>query len=84
MWDELVTMIVIEKDTIMETISEVVQKDVEGSFVIRAPKKQKKKAIMEEKKERTIDNLVMKKYPKGFSETECNHVDELIRNEFSN
>lgn len=83
MWDELVTMIVIEKDTIMETISEVLQIDVEGSFVIKAPKKQKKKAIMEEKKERMIDNLVMKKYPKGFSETKCKHVDELIRSVFS-
>jgi hypothetical protein len=39
---------------------------------------------MEEKKEKMIDNLVMKKYPKGFSETECKHLDESIRNEFSN
>jgi hypothetical protein len=41
MWDEMVTMIVIEKDTIMETFFEVVQIDVEGSFVITAPNKQK-------------------------------------------
>ncbi len=84
MWDEMVMMIVIEKDTIMETISKVAQRYVEGSFVIRAPNKQKKKATMEEKKEKTIDNLVMKKYPKRFSEKECKHVDESIMSEFFN
>jgi hypothetical protein len=26
----------------------------------------------------------MKKYPKGFSEMKCKHVDESIRSEFSN
>jgi hypothetical protein len=26
----------------------------------------------------------MKKYPKGFDETKCQHVDELIRSEFPN
>jgi hypothetical protein len=30
-----------------------------------------------------IDNLVMKKYPKGFYEIKCKHVDESIKNEFS-
>jgi L-lactate utilization protein LutC len=37
MWDKMVTMIVIEKDNRMETISEVVQTYVEGSFMIRTP-----------------------------------------------
>jgi len=40
--------------------------------------------IIEEKKEKMIDNLVMKKYPKGFDEIKCRHVDESIRNKFSN
>jgi hypothetical protein len=31
-----------------------------------------------------IDNLVMKKCPKGFYKNECNHVDESIRRKFSN
>lgn len=30
-----------------------------------------------------IDNLVVKKYPKGLDEIKCKHVDESIRNEFS-
>jgi len=60
------------------------QTNVEGSYVIRAPKKQKKEATMEEKREKRIDNLVMKKYPKGFNEMKCKHVDESIRNQFSN
>jgi hypothetical protein len=38
---------------------------------------------MEEKKEKTIDNLIMKKYPKGFNKMKCKHVDELIRSQFS-
>jgi len=33
---------------------------------------------IEEKKEKTIDNLVMKKYPKGIDETKCKHVNESI------
>ncbi len=37
---------------------------------------------IEEKKEKTIDNLVMKKYPKGIDETKCKHVDESIMGEF--
>jgi len=39
---------------------------------------------IEEKKEKTIDNLVMKKYPKGLDETKCKHVNESIRSESSN
>jgi hypothetical protein len=31
-----------------------------------------------------IDNLLMKKYPKGLDEIECKHVNESINNEFSN
>jgi hypothetical protein len=50
--------------------------------VIRVPKKQKKEATIEEKLEKTIDNLVMKKYPKGLDKTECKHVDELIKSKF--
>jgi hypothetical protein len=39
---------------------------------------------IEEKREKTIDNLVMKKYPKGLDEIKCKHVDESIRSKFSN
>lgn len=81
MLDEMMTMIIIKKDNIMETIFEVVQIDVEGSFVIKAPKKQNKEATLEEKKEKSIDNLVMKKYLKGLNKIECKHVDELLKNE---
>ncbi len=42
MWDEMVTMIVIKKDNIMEIISKMAQTNVEGSYVITVPKKQKK------------------------------------------
>jgi hypothetical protein len=52
--------------------------------MIKAPKKKKKKVTIEEKKEKTIDNLIMKKYPKSLEEIECKHVDELIKSEFSN
>jgi hypothetical protein len=39
---------------------------------------------IEEKKVKTIDNLVMKKYLEGLDKTECKHVDESIKSEFSN
>jgi hypothetical protein len=39
---------------------------------------------IEEKRDKMINNLDMKKYPKGLDETECKHVDESIRSEFSN
>jgi hypothetical protein len=76
-------MIVIKKDNRMVTTFEVIQIDVEGVSVIAVPKKKKKEATIEEKKEKMIDNLIMKKYPKGFDKIECKHVDELIKNEFS-
>jgi hypothetical protein len=38
MWDEMVIMLVIKKDNRMMTTSEVVQTNVEGSLVIKAPK----------------------------------------------
>jgi hypothetical protein len=50
--------------------------------MIRVPKKQRKEVTMEEKREKTVNNLVMKKYPKGLDETNCKHVNESIRNEF--
>jgi hypothetical protein len=81
MWDEMVIVIVIKKDDKMAITFEVAF-DVEGSLGIKAPKKKKKEVIIKEKKEKTIDNLVMKKYPKGFDETECKHVDESIKSEF--
>ncbi len=62
-------MIVIEKDNIMAIISETTQIDIEGILVIRAPKKQNKKVTTKEKREKMIDNLVMKKYPKHFNKT---------------
>jgi hypothetical protein len=78
----MVTMIVIDKDNKMETIFEMAQIDVKGSSVIRAFKKQKKEATMEEEREKTIDNLVKKKYRKGLNKTKCKHVNESIGNEF--
>jgi hypothetical protein len=39
MWDEMLTMIVIKKDNKMATTFEGAQTDVEGSLVIKAPKK---------------------------------------------
>ncbi len=51
--------------------------------MIRAPKKQKKEATIKEKKEQPIENLVMKKYPKGLDKIECKHVNESIKSEFS-
>ncbi len=39
MWDEMVTMIVIEKDNKMVTTFEAAQIDIEGSLTIRPPKK---------------------------------------------
>ncbi len=47
------------------------------------PKNKKQKATIEEKKEKLIENLIMKKYSKGLDKTECKHVDESIRSEFS-
>ncbi len=82
MWDEMATMIVIKKDNIMVIISKTMQIDVKGSSMIRTPKKQKKEETMEERKEKMIDNLVMKKYLKGLDKMECKHVDESIRSEF--
>ncbi len=84
MWDKMVIMIVIDKDNKMVTTFEMTQTNVESSSMIRAPKKQKKKATIQEKKEKPIKNLIMKKYPKGFDKAECEHVNESIRSEFSN
>ncbi len=55
------TMIVIKKDNKMVTTSTTTQTDVEGSLVIKAPKKQKMQVTIEEKREKILDNLVMKK-----------------------
>jgi hypothetical protein len=52
MWDEMVTMIVIKKDNRMVTTFEAIQTNVEGFLVIRAPKKQKKEATIEEKRKK--------------------------------
>jgi hypothetical protein len=49
MWDEMVTVIVIEKDNKMVITSKVAKIDVEASLVIRAPKKTKKGGNKEEK-----------------------------------
>jgi tRNA isopentenyl-2-thiomethyl-A-37 hydroxylase MiaE len=84
MWDEMVTMIVIEKYNKLTTTSKVIQIDVEDFLTIRAPKKKKKEATIEEKKEKMIDNLLIKEYPKGLDKIECKHVDESIRSELSN
>jgi soluble cytochrome b562 len=84
MWDEMVIVLVIKKDDKMATTFKVAQIDVEGSSMIKALKKQKKDVTIEKKREKAIDNLVMKKYPKGFDEIECKHVDESIRSKFIN
>ncbi len=42
MWDEMVIMIVIKKDNRMVTTFKGAQTYVEGSLMIRAPKKKKK------------------------------------------
>jgi formyltetrahydrofolate hydrolase len=84
MWDEMVTVIVIENNNKIVTTFEATQIDVEVSSVIRAPKKQEKEATIGEKREQTIDNCVMKKYLKGLDETKCKHFNESIKNKFSN
>ncbi len=43
MWDEMVTMIIIEKENRMVITFEVAQIDVEGSSAIKVPKKKKRK-----------------------------------------
>jgi hypothetical protein len=84
MWDEMVIVIIIKKDNKMVTTFEATQIDVKGSLVDRAFEKQKKEATIKEKREKMIDNFIMKKYPKGFDKIECEHVDESIKSEFSN
>jgi len=76
MWDEMVTVIVIENNNKIVTTFEAAQIDVEVSLVIKAPKKQEKEATIGEKREQTINNRVMKKYLKGLDETKCKHFDE--------
>jgi hypothetical protein len=83
MWDEMVIVIVIKKDNKMARTCETARIDIKGSSMIRAPKKQKKEAKIKEKREKMINNLVMKKYFKGLDETECKHAHESIKNEFS-
>jgi hypothetical protein len=62
MWDKMATVIIIKKDNKIMPTFEVIQVDVESSSMIRTPKKQNKEATIEEKKEKAIDNLIMKKY----------------------
>jgi hypothetical protein len=82
MWDEMVSMIVIKKDDKIVTTFEATQIDVDNSYMIKAPKKKKKEVTIDEKKEKTIDNLIMKKYLKNLDEIECKHVNESIKSEF--
>jgi hypothetical protein len=77
-------MIVIKKDNRMVTTSKTIQINVEGSSMIGVPKKQKKEATIKEKREKMIDNLIIKKYPKGLDKIKCKRVDESIKSEFSN
>ncbi len=42
MWDEMMIVILIEKDLKMVTTFETTQIDIEGSLMIRVPKKKKK------------------------------------------
>ncbi len=51
MWDEMVTMIVIENNIIIVTTFEAAQINVEVSLMIRAPKKQRKETTIGEKRE---------------------------------
>jgi hypothetical protein len=37
---------------------------------------------MEEKREKMINNLITKKYPKGLNKMKCKHVGESIKSEF--
>jgi hypothetical protein len=56
---------------------------VENSTIMHKPiKKAKKERMVEEKKEKIIENLVFKKTPKPFDVTECKLVDEIIRGEY--
>jgi hypothetical protein len=80
----MVTVIVIEKDNKIVITFEATQIDVEVSSVITAPKKQKKEVTIEDKREHTIYNLIMKKHLKLLDKIECKHVDESIGSEFSN
>jgi hypothetical protein len=41
----------------------------------------KKEKTVEEKREKIIDNLIMKKYPKSLDKTESKYVDESIKSE---
>jgi hypothetical protein len=43
MWDEMVIVIIIKKENKMVIIFKTIQTDVEGSIVIRVPKKQKRR-----------------------------------------
>jgi hypothetical protein len=61
----MVTVIIIKKENRMVTTFEAIQIDVEGSLVIRAPKKQIKEATIKGKMEKKINNFVMKKYPRA-------------------
>ncbi len=69
MWDEMVIVIVIKTNNKMVVTFEVTQTNVKGSLVDRAFEKQKKEATIKEKREKMIDNLIMKKYPKGFDKS---------------
>ncbi len=82
MWDEMVTTIIIKKENIMVTTSEAAQIDVENSSMIRAPKKQKKEATIKEKREKTSDNLVIKKYPKAFMRLNASMLTNQSRTTF--
>ncbi len=50
----MVTMRIIDKDNRMVTTFETTQTNVEGSSVIRAPKKQKKEVTIEEKRKNQL------------------------------
>jgi hypothetical protein len=49
MWDEMVTTIIIKKANKMEIIFKTTQADVEGSSMIRTPRKQKRRQLWRRK-----------------------------------
>ncbi len=67
MWDEMVSVIVIKKDNKIVTTFKATQTNVEGSSLIRVPKKQKKEVKIEGKKEKMFNNLAMKNIQKALT-----------------
>jgi hypothetical protein len=86
-WDEMKAIVDVDREGHEKTTppSQLFVAHVESSTIMQKfLKKAKKQKMVEEKKEKIIEDLVLQKTPKPFNAVKCKLVDEAIREEYGN